>query len=309
MTTTNTSPAMDQCTHCTVRGDIDGCRATPCSVRTSWFTQETEATHLRELAAYRITVENLEREIAAQQPAPSTAVVFDAQGYRDWVYRNLPDETLVGNGAWWADHLTAWAKRFVKVAPQPSPTPQADSQPAPVRDYPPLPDFETVEQHIYGACRRYITQDMLEPIHNLIRDAIDADRAARAPADSVLYDPNAVLDVFNSARAGSDKPVGYLRGILAVIAHWESRPEPHRWMVPAKEADSVQEDAALSAIDEVLALFPFDAAAQSFSIAGGPELKADGDTYFYSRNKVLTFLTKIKTILDAARAAQKESKP
>ena len=53
---------------------------------------------------------------------------------------------------------------------------------APVRDYPTLPDFETVEQHIYGACRRYITQDMLEPIHNLIRDAIDADRAMRAQA-------------------------------------------------------------------------------------------------------------------------------
>lgn len=32
-----------------------------------------EATHLRELAAYRLTVENLEREIAAQQPAPSPA--------------------------------------------------------------------------------------------------------------------------------------------------------------------------------------------------------------------------------------------
>jgi hypothetical protein len=43
-----------------------------------------------------------------------------------------------------------------------------------------MPDFDTVEQHIYGACRRYITQDMLEPIHNLIRDVIDADRAARA---------------------------------------------------------------------------------------------------------------------------------
>lgn len=63
------------------------------------------------------------------------------------------------------------------AATQPSPTPQADSQPAEVWDYPPLPDFDTVEQHIYGACRRYITQDMLEPIHNLIRDAIDADRA------------------------------------------------------------------------------------------------------------------------------------
>ena len=45
---------------------------------------------------------------------------------------------------------------------------------------PPMPDFDTVEQHIYGACRRYITQDMLEPIHNLIRDVIDADRASRA---------------------------------------------------------------------------------------------------------------------------------
>ena len=60
----------------------------------------------------------------------------------------------------------------------------ATGEPAKVRDYPPLPDFDTVEQHIYGACRRYITQDMLEPIHNLIRDVIDADRAARAPADS-----------------------------------------------------------------------------------------------------------------------------
>ncbi len=62
-----------------------------------------------------------------------------------------------------------------------------------------------------------------------------------AQADSVLYDPKAVLDVFNSARAGSDKSSGYLRGILAVIAHWESRPEPHRWMVPvqAQAAESV----------------------------------------------------------------------
>ena len=66
---------------------------------------------------------------------------------------------------------------------------------------------------------------------------------AQARAASVLYDPKAVLDVFNSARAGSDKSSGYLRGILAVIAHWESRPEPHRWLVPA-QADSVLEDAA-----------------------------------------------------------------
>ena len=67
---------------------------------------------------------------------------------------------------------------------------------APVRDYPPLPDFETVEQHIYGACRRYITQDMLEPIHNLIRDAIDADRAMRAQAAPVpLTDAQLVASI------------------------------------------------------------------------------------------------------------------
>ena len=71
-------------------------------------------------------------------------------------------------------------------AQQPSPTLQADSQP--VRDYQPLPDFETVEQHIYGACRRYITQDMLEPIHNLIRDAIDADRAQAQAGAAPLSD-------------------------------------------------------------------------------------------------------------------------
>ena len=63
-------------------------------------------------------------------------------------------------------------------------TPETDNQPAQVLDYPPLPDFDTVEQHIYGACRRYIAQDMLEPIHTLIRDAIDADRSARTTADS-----------------------------------------------------------------------------------------------------------------------------
>ena len=67
----------------------------------------------------------------------------------------------------------AWGRfELAMAAPQPLPA-------APVRDYPQLPDFDTVEQRIYGACRRYITQDMLEPIHSLIRDAIDADRAAQ----------------------------------------------------------------------------------------------------------------------------------
>lgn len=49
-----------------------------------------------------------------------------------------------------------------------------------------------------------------------------------------LHDLKAVLDVFNTARAGSDKQSGYLRGIRAVLIHWEGR----------SSATSVQEDAA-----------------------------------------------------------------
>lgn len=50
----------------------------------------------------------------------------------------------------------------------------------PAGEYPPLPDFDAAEQYIYGACRRYITRDMLKPIHCLLLDYVDADRAMRA---------------------------------------------------------------------------------------------------------------------------------
>ena len=52
----------------------------------------------------------------AAQQAPAGANLFDEQGFRDWVLRNLPDDTIIGNGAWWADHLTERAKRFMKAA-------------------------------------------------------------------------------------------------------------------------------------------------------------------------------------------------
>lgn len=50
----------------------------------------------------------------------------DAQGLRDGV-------------ASAGSEPAAWQARAALAAPQPSPTPQADSQPAPVLDYPPLP--------------------------------------------------------------------------------------------------------------------------------------------------------------------------
>ena len=58
----------------------------------------------------------LEKAEAAQpqQAAPA----FDADGFRAFVLRELPDDTVIGSGAWWADHLTAWARRFAaKAAP------------------------------------------------------------------------------------------------------------------------------------------------------------------------------------------------
>ena len=127
--------------------------------------------------------------LEAQQPAPSAAadliaaleearsainsmkVEAETAGQGDEQMMLEACETISNEGL----QADMAIRAALASAPKPSSTPQADSQPA--RDYLPLPDFDAVEQHIYGACRRYITQDMLEPIHNLIRDAIDADRA------------------------------------------------------------------------------------------------------------------------------------
>ena len=119
---------------------------------------------------------------------------------------------------------------------------------APAGEYPPsvayteLPDFDTVEQRIYAGCRRFISRDMLEPIHGLIREAIDADRAARAPADS------------GAAPAGGATSKNPLQVQVWVIPDgngggqfsWEKQDERY-WtlLTPAAQAaDSVLEDAA-----------------------------------------------------------------
>ena len=127
----------------------------------------------------------------------------------------------------------AWAWNHSRApeneAPQPSPTPQADSQPAPLREGEWINDAGRIKWLMWRV------QDL------------EAKLAARAPADSV------------------------------------------------------QEDAAREAIEKVLALFPFNALIQKFSVNNGPCLTADNDDEFYSVKRVLAFLTEIKTTLDAAR--------
>ena len=66
-------------------------------------------------------------------------------------------------------------------------------------------------------------------------------------------------------------------------------------------ADSVQGDTAREATEKVLALFPFNALIQKFTVNNGPCLTADNDDEFYSVKRVLAFLTEIKTTLGAAR--------
>lgn len=53
--------------------------------------------------------------------------VFDEDGFRAWVIRNLPDNTIIGNSTWLAGHLAAWVQRFMLAAPQAAP--EAQEQP------------------------------------------------------------------------------------------------------------------------------------------------------------------------------------
>lgn len=65
------------------------------------------------------------------KPQPKHTAMFDAEGFRAWVRSNLPDDTIIGNSAWWAAHLSAWAARFVKTqAPE---SQDEDDEPVPTR--------------------------------------------------------------------------------------------------------------------------------------------------------------------------------
>ena len=80
------------------------------------------------------------------------------------------------------------------------------------KQYPPLPDFEEVEQHIYGVSRGYIPQGMLEPIHELMRAYVDADRAMRAGSqgDALDHGVREELSIGKAInRAARDLPEGW----------------------------------------------------------------------------------------------------
>lgn len=81
----------------------------------------------------------------------------------------------------------------------PGSAPQAGSQPAPVQDYPPLPRVGPIGYASVVDIQSYVTRLTIGPHLAGVRDValwttdqmrayVDADRAARAPADSVTED-------------------------------------------------------------------------------------------------------------------------
>lgn len=53
--------------------------------------------------------------------------------------------------------------------------------------------------------------------------------------EPVLYDDQEAMRIFFAAKAGSEKPVGTLRGLRAVVAWWEGQPRPAGYLVPAHQ--------------------------------------------------------------------------
>jgi hypothetical protein len=226
------------------------------------------------------------------------------------------------DGTWRGQLITmAAAANFVaKQIAALEPTPQADSQPAPAE----VADAMADSQYLAGVSAGWNAANADDPnaalqkLHESRAGYLKPLSASRAPADSVtapaggngLVDGAAICEA--AARKWEKEAKRHKRTPGNLPSQHEARDlekarlcrnlaEKIRSTQPAQAAPGVLEDAAREAIDKVLALFPFNAPIQTFTIGGGPHLTADGDTEFYSVKRVLAFLTEIKTTLDAAR--------
>lgn len=120
----------------------------------------------------------------ARPAAPAAVAVresFDADGFKEWVKRNLPDNTIIGSGEWWAHHLTLWALRFCTVAAAPQP-PVAQGDALPREDFARLVVQEACETEPADEddpeCIRILRRDL----KSAVLAAFLRDDAARAQA-------------------------------------------------------------------------------------------------------------------------------
>lgn len=217
----------------------------------------------------------------------------DEWGQRSSTPSGIPD----ASGSWvrYADHVTALAAG------------QATAAQAVVQD-----DLITIRKPTTSAEMLWL----LKLAHLVISDVDKTLEETFAPAQPVAEQGAAYAALPTSSHAGRVYEEGFLIGTCPLYTADKMRAfadatcalRASHGQAPAEtgnsvsaQTDSVQEDAAREAIEEVLALFPFNVPIQKFTVNNGPCLTADNDDEFYSVKRVLAFLTEIKTTLDAAR--------
>ncbi|MDH2234565.1 hypothetical protein N5K37_32130 [Delftia tsuruhatensis] len=144
-----------------------------------------------------------------------------------------------------------------------------------------------------------------------IEEPAGAAPAAVAPQGVVAWMHPETLDVIHADRkhewatrygiGGHSRAEGYT---VALVRAGEPAAAS-----PALEAPAAPATASLRA---ALDMFPIDIAGQSFSVTGvnnGRKLEADGDDTFFSKKKVIAFLTQLKGHLDALAAAPQAPAP
>ena len=133
------------------------------------------------------------------------------------------------------------------------------------KQYPPLPDFEEVEQHVYWVSRGYIPRGMLEPIHELMRAYVDADRAMRAtkaapqPAENTWAQLDAmrselaadIRDVFDAN--GPETPQ-IVRDVIEYADSWLQAYIQRKAESPTQPAAPASQDALDQGVREELSI-------------------------------------------------------
>ena len=179
----------------------------------------------------------------AQQPAPSAApAVVSEREFKQFLSDVMTAAGLVTHGKQCKDLGSRLGAMCMRLR---SPAPQADSQPAPVLAYPPLPDLDGTLWLAIGQHRRAITnfettlavKAVDTAVHGLLRAYVDADRAARAPADSVLEDAAR----YQWIRGPGEESTRYSRWL---IEYWDG---PNGWQPMQRERMDSAIDAAIAA--------------------------------------------------------------
>lgn len=166
----------------------------------------------------------------------SYAVQGDSGHYVYCEHPSLPERKYIGDTNWNTPH---WC-------PVSAPTTQPAPQQGEGRNLQAVINAAADKLDAAKRCH----QNAVDTLIDEALEILDGDRDPHKPApqqEPILYDPKALLEAFQNAQAGSSSPAGTLRGIAAVIASWESRTEPHTWLIAAPQPSLAAQVDALDA--------------------------------------------------------------